>query len=128
MLKRFLTESIQDHGGIEKLASKADWSEAYKILGEHYFDKDNWTEAVEALEKADLLTGGEDFRHRLHLAIGYYHLGQRSQAKDRYAEGIVWLQNNPNEKLEGLRAEVEHLLGLNEAPGVEIPSKNPSVG
>ena len=74
----------------------------------------DWQGAVQSLTTSASLRNGGDSFDFFFLAIAHWQLGQKDEARKRYAEGVTWMETKSPKDPELLRfrAEAEELLGI----------------
>jgi tetratricopeptide (TPR) repeat protein len=97
-------------------ASDPNTQELWTTLGVMRYRNGDWKGTTAALEKASKLNGGKGALDFLFLAMAYWHLENRAQARESFQTAVHLLQKDPslNEELLPYRAEAEALLGLHE--------------
>ena len=104
-----------------------DWSN----LGVAQYRAGNFTDAVAALERAARQKGDGDLYHKCFLAMAYWRLGRRDQARQSYDRCVEWMAKRPaakNAELRRFRAEAAALLGITEAPPAPEKRGEPTKG
>jgi tetratricopeptide (TPR) repeat protein len=69
---------------------------SYNGLGTALYRNGQFSEAVEALEKADSMIVGGDREHRMILAMALWQMGNEDQALRCYNEVIEWQEQQEN--------------------------------
>ena len=67
----------------------------WNTLGLAHFRARHWDEAIAALKKAGELGHDENVTGWYHLAMAYWHKGDKEQARQWYAKAVTWMENNP---------------------------------
>src|SRR5262249_19759605 len=109
-------------------------------LGMALYRNGQWREAIEALQKSKELLPGSGGYNELFLAMAYWQLGDKAQAKKWYAQAVMAVGENSTQaaELRRFRAEAAQLLGIPQEPkpkqpegasGLKAPGENtgPSV-
>ncbi len=88
--------------------------ECLSKLGVAQFRAGHWTDAATALEKSAQLRGGGNDDHQFFLAMAFWQLGKRDEARNQYDNAVAWMvKNKPNDDdLIRFRAEAAVLLGM----------------
>jgi tetratricopeptide (TPR) repeat protein len=83
-------------------------------LGVAQYRAGHYQAAVEWLDKADATIAGGDRAHRMFLAMAHWQLGNKEQARERYAEGAAWIASHRmnSEEQNRFRAEAEQLMEI----------------
>jgi tetratricopeptide (TPR) repeat protein len=84
----------------------------WTTLGLAHYRAGNWAEAVETLEEAVRITPFNNGSEHFLLAMAYWQLDKKSQAREWYARAITLLEKNParGHGRSWVRAEAEALL------------------
>ncbi len=95
-----------------KLAPGADGF--WKTLGAAHSRSGNWKAAVQALKQAMELHKGGDGFDWFFLAMAYWRLGEKDQARQWYDRAVQWMDKNDpkNDELRRFRSEAAELLGV----------------
>jgi tetratricopeptide (TPR) repeat protein len=86
----------------------------WNTLGTAHYHAGDWNAAVPALKKSmDLRKGGNSFDWFL-LAMAYWQLGDKEQARRWYDKAVPWMDKNDpkNDELRRFRSEAAELLGM----------------
>jgi tetratricopeptide (TPR) repeat protein len=87
----------------------------WNTLGVAHYRSGDCQSAVTALEKSKTLDRGKDVAHNgLFLAMAYWKLGDKQQARTLYDQSLTWMEKNApkNEELKRFRAEAAELMGI----------------
>jgi serine/threonine protein kinase/Flp pilus assembly protein TadD len=86
----------------------------WNTLGVAYYRSRRWQQAVEALTNSIGMRDGQSAFNIFFLAMAYWQLGQKEQARDRYKDAVDWMEKHApaDEELLRFRAEAAALLGL----------------
>ncbi len=68
---------------------------AHANLGVAMYRNDDYSHAVEALEKARDMLGGDDPHHRFFLAMAYARSGRKDDAQAEFTLATAWLEEEP---------------------------------
>jgi serine/threonine protein kinase/tetratricopeptide (TPR) repeat protein len=84
---------------------------SWTTLGAVYYRAGDWQAARTALEKAQVIRGGDSFTW-FFLAMAHWQLGHKEQARECYDRAVAWMEKNQtdNEQLRAFRAEATELL------------------
>jgi tetratricopeptide (TPR) repeat protein len=87
-------------------------------LGITYYRAGQWREAISALEKAMELAGGGDSEEWYFLAMAYWQLGNKDEARRWYAKAAEWHEKHDpnNHEFRTFRAEAAMLLDVDDYP------------
>jgi tetratricopeptide (TPR) repeat protein len=85
----------------------------WNTLGVARYRAGKWKAAVEALKKSMELRSGGDSLDRFFLAMAYWQLGKKEEARQWYDKAVVWMDENKpdDEELRHFRREAAELLG-----------------
>src|SRR5262249_7524225 len=104
-------------------------SGCWNTLGMAHYRAGDWKAAGEARTKSEELSPGTSLAfNAIFLAMAYWQLGEKDQARQWYAKAVAWMAKNgpQNEELKRFRAEAEELLGIPKpAPAPEQPPTKP---
>jgi serine/threonine protein kinase len=124
--------SVRDPAEAVTLATKAvehapENGGYWNTLGVAQFRADNFSEAVQALNKSIELTDGGSGHDFCFLAMAHWQLGEKEEARRWYDKAIEWMGQNAaaDEELKRFRAEAAQLLGIVEEPEKEKPKQAP---
>jgi serine/threonine protein kinase/tetratricopeptide (TPR) repeat protein len=81
-------------------------------LGVAHYRAGDWRQAIETLNKAMALgTAGNSF-DSFFLAMAYWQIGEKDMARQAFAQGVQWMEENQptNDELRRIRAETAELL------------------
>jgi tetratricopeptide (TPR) repeat protein len=85
---------------------------AWNTLGVAQYRAGDWPAAAEALRKSVELSGGGESTDWLFLAMAYWRLGKKDEARQWYDKAAQWMEKNKaDDELRGFRAEADALLG-----------------
>jgi serine/threonine protein kinase/Flp pilus assembly protein TadD len=92
--------------------------DCWRTLGVARYRASDWKGAVAALKKATELRSGGDSTELFFLAMAYWQLGDKQQARSSYDRAMRWMDENQprDEKLRRWRAEAAALLGVTDKP------------
>lgn len=95
----------------------------WNTLGVCHFRAGDCDAAVTALEKSVELRNGGDSFDWFFLAMSYWHLGQKEEARRRYDQAVTWMAKHQTQhkELRRFRAEAEELLGTPEKTAQQDP-------
>jgi serine/threonine protein kinase/Flp pilus assembly protein TadD len=93
-------------------------ADCWRTLGVACYRAGEGPAAVTALQKVVKLRSGGDAQEWLFLAMAYWQVGDRKQARYWYDRSIQWMETNKvrDEKLRLVRAEAAALLGVTDKP------------
>ncbi len=113
----------RDPGRALKLAKEAvglaDESGAWSALGAAHYRAGNWKESLTALQKSmDVRKGGASYEW-FFLAMAYWQLDQKSEARVWYDKAVEWMEKYQpkSEELRRFRAEAEELMKVEKKKG-----------
>jgi tetratricopeptide (TPR) repeat protein len=88
------------------------------VLGIAYYRAGRWQEAILELEKAMELAGGGDSEEWYFLAMAYWQLGNKGEARRWYAKAAEWQDKNDpdNYEFRTFRTEAAILLNVDDYP------------
>jgi eukaryotic-like serine/threonine-protein kinase len=88
----------------------------WNTLGVAHYRAGDCKAAVRSLEKSMQLSKGGDGDDWFYLAMAYWRLGHKEDARKWYGQASEWMDKNKpkNEELRRFRAEAEELMGANE--------------
>jgi tetratricopeptide (TPR) repeat protein len=97
----------------------------WNTLGVAQYRNGAWKAAVEALTKSVQLSKGGDSSDFFFLAMAYWQLDEKEQARTWYDQAVQWMAKNKprDEELHRLRAEAAELLGIPEAAAEQKDKK-----
>jgi tetratricopeptide (TPR) repeat protein len=100
----------------QAIASDPETAELWTTLGVMRYRNGDWKGCVTALSKASKMHGGKVALDFLFLAMTYWHLENRAQARESFQTAVHLMQKDPasNKEMQPFRAEAEALLGLHE--------------
>jgi uncharacterized protein HemY len=81
-------------------------------LGVAHYRASNWKSAIEALDTSMELRKGGDAFGWLYLAMAHWQLGNKDEARRRYAGSFFQPRTRSSESLTRLRSEAAELLGV----------------
>jgi serine/threonine protein kinase/Flp pilus assembly protein TadD len=86
----------------------------WNTLGVARYRAGDWKASIEALRKSMQIRNGGDASQCYYLAMAYYQLSSKNEARDWYDRAVQWHEKNQpgNEDLRRLRAEAAKLLEL----------------
>src|SRR5262249_46331232 len=87
----------------------------WNTLGVAYYRGGDWQCAIAALKKSQEFDAGKDVANNgLFLAMAYWKLGDKIQARTWYDQSVAWMEKNApkNEELKRFRSEAEELMGI----------------
>ena len=86
----------------------------WRTLGVARYRAGDWKAATEGLEKAVQLRMGGDGLAGFFLAMAQWQLGDKDQARKRFDEAVLWMEQHApqDEELRRFRTEAEELLGI----------------
>jgi serine/threonine protein kinase/Flp pilus assembly protein TadD len=93
----------------------------WNTLGLAHYRAGNWKDAVTALERS-VKSGGGDSWDWFFLAMSYWRLGDKEQARKFYGQAIQWMEQHQtgnvglHQELRSFRAEAAGLLGFKDQP------------
>jgi serine/threonine protein kinase/predicted Zn-dependent protease len=95
------------------IASEPKIWQLWTTLGVTRYRNGDWKGTVTALKKASKMNGGSVPLDFLFLAMAYWHLENRAQARESFHTAVHLMQKDPslNEEMQPFRAEAEALLG-----------------
>jgi len=111
---RRLCDSIRGNAGVAPPFE----GEVLSTLGVAHYRNGEWKEAVAALEESIKLRRGGDRFDFFFLAMAYWQLGKKEDARRRYDKAVQWMdKNKPKDaELHRFRAEASALLGIKDSP------------
>ena len=97
-------------------------SPAWRKLGEVHYRVGNWKEAVAALKESTELRNGGDSFDWFFLAMAYWQLGDKGEARRWYQKAAAWMKEKQpgGGELNRLRTEASGLLEVEVIGEVEI--------
>lgn len=113
----------------EKAVANASQQDPYPLwntLAVARYRNEDWTGALDSLQKSMELRSGGDSFDWFFLAMTHWQLGQKDEAGTWYDKAVVWMEKNKSddEQLQRFRAEAAALLGLPDA-SVQQPTEDP---
>jgi tetratricopeptide (TPR) repeat protein len=93
----------------------------WNTLGVAHYRAGNWKAAIDALDKSRQHRKGGDAFDFYFLAMSYWKLGQKDEARRWYNQAVEWMEKNNDElmknpqwpeELRRFRAETEQILGI----------------
>jgi serine/threonine protein kinase/uncharacterized protein HemY len=100
----------------------------HNTLGVAYYRTGDWQQAKESLQKSmELLGDASQGYNTIFLAMSYWQLGNKEEARRWYDKAVRWMDDNKpeDEELKTFRAEATELLGITEEPEKEKPKQAP---
>ncbi len=87
---------------------------SWKTLGAVHYRAGDWNAAVLALKNSMDLWKGGDSLNWLFLAMAYWQLGDKDQARHWYGKAVQWMDKNQpkNDELRRFRSEAAELFGV----------------
>jgi tetratricopeptide (TPR) repeat protein len=112
--------NVRDPVRAVALAAEAEKHESvsgdvWNKIGEAYFRAQKWDKAIPALKKAgDLRAPHENVTGWFHLAMAYWRIGEKEQARQWYDRAAVWMEQNTydNPAFAEFRTEAGAMLGV----------------
>jgi tetratricopeptide (TPR) repeat protein len=89
----------------------------WTTLGVARYRAASWNSALEALKKAEELSGGKDLAtNALFIAMSAWQLGNKEDALSWYGKAVAWMEKSQpmNDELQRFQAEAKKLLGVKE--------------
>ena len=92
-----------------------DIANCWNNLGVALYRNGQSSEAVETLEKARAMNGGNDPYHQFFLAMAYWQTGQRDKSLEHYTQATEWLESDDRgEEQRRFKAEAESLIKMSD--------------